>query len=152
MSSFPCLYSPTEIAKIIVQENDRIVCPGENVVLSCSVFKTHLLIWNVNSTTITCSSSVEIGHQCSNSNATINAVIKSVSQHPLVHYSNITSILTIANIHRRIEVSCSSQEPQSQAEYVFHLSRMWADHYIILNFVGHCVRNVLYYTSLYWTD
>ena len=125
MSSFSCLYSPTEIAEIIVQEKDRIVCPGEHVILSCSVFHTHLLIWNVNSTTITCASEVEIGHQCSNSNSTINAVIKNVSKHPQLRYSNITSILTITNIYHRIEVSCSSQEPQSRAEYVFHLSRMW---------------------------
>ena len=111
----------------------KTVCPGEYVVLNCSVQHTSVLIWRVSSQLeIKCYGNINTtaGSSCNGNTNTSYAIIKKFSYHNAV-LNNITSSLTITDIDGNMEVDCSNQL-QKQETYALHQSTYVARYFIVM--------------------
>ena len=87
-----------------VQDEDRVVCCGDNVVIRCSLTETSFLEWVVGSVVIFCSDQT-----CHGSTDGVHAIVTNFSVRPTDGLlTNITSSLVIHHIDESIDFACSS--------------------------------------------
>ena len=96
-------------------ENGQFVCPSRPVSLECTVQRTRLLRWRINSTQLTCLGNAKDGILCLNSGNGTHAIITTVLPDS-ENLANITSLLVINDIGGGVNVSCESQVSRVQRE------------------------------------
>ena len=108
-------FSPTGAVELLIQEENRVVCPGDDIVLHCTVRETSLLRWDVGPQMITCPGGSQTGSLCLGSTHVVYAIVGEVSSSPTNRFvANISSSLTVNNITENTVVSCQSQVARTQ--------------------------------------
>ena len=86
------------------------VCPGDEVLISCSVWDTSLLHWRVGSVQITCPGTNDPVPECVSNTNQFSAVVTNISHESTdILLRNITSLLRINNCNESVNVTCGSQ-------------------------------------------
>ena len=89
-------------------ESGQFVCPNSPVSLECTVPRTRLLRWRINSTQLTCLGNKDNGTVCLNSGNGAHAMITMVLTDS-ENLANITSLLFINDVGGSVNISCESQ-------------------------------------------